>query len=133
MRRQVELHEQRAATTLAPTGASAREARQFVRVTLDSWHVPSEPIDTACLLATELVTNAVLHAGGEVELALLGWNRSVRVEVFDGSPILPRQRRADAPLSTSGRGMALVKALARTWGVSPRTPGKSVWFELSTD
>jgi anti-sigma regulatory factor (Ser/Thr protein kinase) len=89
----------------------------------------SDAVDTAALLVSEVATNAVLHAyGREVRVRVLGGAR-LRVEVFDGSPVLPVQRHA-APGAEGGRGMALVEALAVRWGVEARPTGKTFWFEV---
>ena len=128
----MEIPEQRVSTTLPPARAAAQQARRFVGETLRSWHIGAGPVDVACQLATELVTNAVLHAGSDVELALEGWDQRVRVEVIDASEVIPEPRQAPPALGTTGRGLALVKGMSSTWGVTPREPGKSVWFELST-
>ncbi|HVF19438.1 MAG TPA: ATP-binding protein [Mycobacteriales bacterium] len=123
---------QRVHTTLPSARASARDARRFVSETLRAWHVPDDPVDTACLLATELVTNAVLHAGSDVELLLEGSADTVRIEVVDSSAEVPEPRAVSSLLGTTGRGLNLVKGLSTTWGVTPHNQGKSVWFELST-
>jgi anti-sigma regulatory factor (Ser/Thr protein kinase) len=114
---------------LPPDAGSVRDARRFLRETLASWD--AEPLEwTASQALSELVTNAVLHAGTPVtvSLALLDDGR-LRLEVGDGSPRVPHQRRYGQQ-ATTGRGIALVAGLAETWGVEPRTGGKTVWCEL---
>lgn len=122
--------EQQVETTLPAARTSARDARRFIDRTLRAWSVPSEPRDTACLLTTELVTNAVLHAGSPVGLALKGWDHRLRVEVSDRSDTIPTLRAAHTAVGTTGRGLTLVKGFSHKWGVTPHPPGKSVWFEL---
>ncbi|MCU1595331.1 MAG: ATP-binding region ATPase domain protein [Frankiales bacterium] len=86
--------------------------------------------DTAVLLTSEVVTNAVEHAGpGPVRLSADGRPDRVRVEVCDDSDVQPVVRPLDEE-ATSGRGLSMVAALATTWGVTARHPGKAVWFEL---
>jgi anti-sigma regulatory factor (Ser/Thr protein kinase) len=108
---------------------SVRRARQHVAALLeaDDTGVSAE---VACLLVSELVTNAVLHAGSEVEIRVTSGPTAVRVEVVDGSS-RPAVRRHFSAESSTGRGMLLVEALASGWGVEPRATGKAVWFELA--
>jgi anti-sigma regulatory factor (Ser/Thr protein kinase) len=110
------------------------ETRRLLRDSLRLWGVPIL-VDTAELLATELLTNALQHTpGGAVLTATLssGPDHRLRVEVVDsltGRPrLVPRQQPAEQ--GTSGRGLLLVEALADAWGVQARGTGKAVWFEL---
>ena len=89
-------------------------------------------IDDVRLLVSELVTNAVVHAGGPCGLTLRIGADSIRVEVTDtGGGGL--QLRRPEPTEPSGRGLLIVDTLARDWGVLPDggTAGKTVWFELA--
>lgn len=83
------------------------------------------------LAVTELVTNALLHAGAPVLLRLLPILDGVRVEVQDSSPVAPVRAQVSSEAMT-GRGLALVDALAPRWGVD-RVPGagKVVWCEVT--
>jgi len=83
------------------------------------------------LAVTELVTNALLHAGSPVMLRLLPILDGVRVEVQDSSPVAPVRAQVSSEAMT-GRGLALVDALAPRWGVD-RVPGggKVVWCEVT--
>jgi DNA-binding NarL/FixJ family response regulator len=116
-------------TRLARDATSARAARRFVRDALAG--ADSEDLeDTITLLVSELVTNAVIHGGGEVEVLVRLMPGTVRVAVMDTSdtPLAPR---AAAEEDVSGRGLALVESLARRWGVDPVAGGgKAVWFEV---
>lgn len=114
--------------TLPAEPASVGAGRQFLRGTLREWDIP-ELSDTACLLASELLSNAVRHATGPLRLRLRQAGNEVSVEVSDGSPNLPRARQV-APDDESGRGLMLVEALAKAWGTAPRDVGKAVWFSL---
>jgi len=111
------------------------EARQVLREALRRWGVPGLA-DTAELLTSELVTNALQHTDrGAVLTAMLSperRSRRLRVEVRDFVPRHPRLR-APGDQVTSGRGLLLVQALADAWGVRPEGTGKVVWFELSVD
>lgn len=115
-----------------PAGVSA--ARRFVRAMIEELGAVAEALlDDAVLLTSELVANAVLHAGGpigvDVELEP-GPPARIRIEVSDDSPISPTVRDYGSGAST-GRGLALVARLASRWGVDPVEPnGKAVWAEL---
>ena len=118
-----------ASTRLSSDPQSARAARRFVRNALAG--AGSEDLEeTVTLLVSELVTNAVVHGGGEVEVLVRLVPGSVRVEVMDASATAPVPREA-ADEDTSGRGLALVESLARRWGIDPVPGGgKTVWFEV---
>jgi anti-sigma regulatory factor (Ser/Thr protein kinase) len=82
------------------------------------------------LLTGEVVANAVVHGPehGEVRVAVRIDHRGVRVSVTDESPARPWVQHP-APTAVSGRGMALVEALSRSWGVDVHDgDGKTVWF-----
>lgn len=111
-----------------PGGArSAVLAREFTRRTLTRWRYRGS-CDEAVLVVSELVTNAVLHAGGGAVLRLLGTGSWLRVEVTDGSPVPPAKRESG---SDGGWGLKLVERLTTTWGVLERDGGKVVWCELA--
>jgi anti-sigma regulatory factor (Ser/Thr protein kinase) len=115
--------------TLAPDPRSAAEARRFAADVLIAWDEESLA-DTVQLLVSELVTNAVLHAGSPVRLALWRRDNRIHVDVVDDSAVPPGLRDYDAE-ATTGRGLDLVGMVADAWGVEPRAPqGKSVWFEV---
>ena len=108
--------------------ASAAQAREFIRATLLGWRRQAL-VDDAMLLATELVTNAVVHAQSEVNLRLVALPERVRVEVADsGSGAL--QLKEPTAETLGGRGLLLVAALSQTWGTSADQGEKVVWFEL---
>ncbi len=107
---------------------SARSARQFVIGVLDDWRC-SDLVDSAALLVSELVTNAVVHAHSEVELSVHRRPHRIRVEVIDEAREQVRRRDAKED-EQSGRGMALIEALAVAWGIDSVLAGKSVWFEM---
>ena len=109
---------------------SAREARRFVAEFAARMSRP-EVVETAQLLVSELVTNAVAHAGTRVEVECARTDEGLRVSVCDGSSLLPVPGRPGA-WDERGRGLLLVDTLASRWGTD-RHPdhGKAVWFELS--
>ncbi|MFG2820570.1 ATP-binding protein [Kitasatospora sp. NPDC048365] len=120
------LHASVDAADLVAVGA----IRRRLRAALDRWGVP-QLADTAELLASELVTNALVHTGhGAVFDAVLTPEQKLRIEVQDGTTRLPG-RRQPSDSATSGRGLLLVEALADDWGVQLRGDGKVTWFELA--
>jgi anti-sigma regulatory factor (Ser/Thr protein kinase) len=120
-----------ASTTLPPEPTSARACRRFLRSTLEEWDA-DQFADDAVLLLSELVTNAVLHAGTEIDVEIRLERDVLRVEVRDGDPRLPTVRHYSL-LSGTGRGLALVAQTARSWDVEQLPTGKRVWFELEAE
>ncbi|MDF3287875.1 SpoIIE family protein phosphatase [Streptomyces silvisoli] len=112
---------------LAEDVALAGEARRFTRGTLASWGLSSLAEITE-LLVSELVTNALRHAGPPRQLRLFR-DRTLTVEVADTSRQIPLLRPVEEDLE-SGRGMRLVNELAHRWGSRMTRHGKVVWFEL---
>jgi len=108
-----------------------RAARRFVTQALSDWDDGDGDLtDTVNLLVSELVTNAVLHAGSDVEVLVRLTATAARIEVTDasGASIAPRNATSE---EDSGRGLALVGSLAQRWGVRPAAGGgKTVWFEV---
>ena len=113
--------------TLPPQRGSVPRARSLVRQALHDWGLDCL-VDTATLLVSELVTNAVQHAEGEIELVLAKGGALV-CEVTDRSAYPPRRRRSAAE-EEGGRGLAIVSEYSRAWGSRPVPSGKVVWFEL---
>jgi len=117
--------------TLPPVVEAARLARRATRDTLASWNVGYLE-ETATLLVSELVSNALRHAWhGNLaqELRLEVTETWLRIEVLDSDP-RPPEPRTPADLDESGFGFVLVEALADKWGVRPTTTGKAVCVEL---
>ncbi|MEO6712143.1 MAG: ATP-binding protein [Mycobacteriales bacterium] len=119
----------RAATHLPPARQSPRAARRFVGDMLRRWHFDSA-VERAQLLTSELVTNAVLHAGTEVQVVLEAYADTVHVEVIDLTHVPPVARYTPYDDLQTGRGLLLLDSVASSWGVDPRESGKSVWFDL---
>jgi anti-sigma regulatory factor (Ser/Thr protein kinase) len=106
-------------------------ARSFVGQCLRHWGYESI-IPDAELLTSEVVTNAVVHAGGPVVVEVDDLADSVVVVVEDSAATLPLQR-SPGPLDDGGRGLQILGALASGWGVSEIPDhGKFVWFRLMT-
>lgn len=117
------------AVALVASVEAAAQARGVVRDLLRQGHRP-DLADTACLLTSELVTNALVHSGAPVELVVDLDEARLAIEVIDASSESPVPREA-APLDTGGRGLAMVAHLADAWGITRVVPGKSVWFSIS--
>lgn len=116
--------------TLPPTPESATVARWLVTDLLRD-AVEGDTQDTAALLTTELVSNAIRHTRDELVLTVRLAGGRLRVGVSDSSHRRPQLVQV-GKRDTSGRGLHLVEALAEQWGVDPdeRGLGKTVWFEL---
>ncbi|HEV7208590.1 MAG TPA: ATP-binding protein [Mycobacteriales bacterium] len=104
-------------------------ARRFIEQTLPTWGADREQLDTATLIASELVTNAVLYGYGAATLELRATGDRVRILVSDGAAA-PPQARAAAADAEIGRGLRVVEACCLAWGVEPAQDGKVVWCEL---
>ncbi|SCK07714.1 ATP-binding protein [Streptomyces sp. WMMB 322] len=115
--------------------AEVGRARRWARSRLACCGIGSDDAraETLLLLVSELVTNAVVHAGTPSVLRMLLPGRqaagAVRVEVADLSNCPPRQRHAEGD-DTNGRGLELVSGLADRWGWQREGFGKRIWCEL---
>ncbi|MFF4558036.1 ATP-binding protein [Streptomyces sp. NPDC001422] len=105
------------------------EVRRALRELLCHWGMPGRS-ETAELLTSELVTNALVHTDHDAVLTATVGPRRLRVEVRDFVGRRPRLRVPDADDGTHGRGLVLVQSLADAWGVRAHGVGKAVWFEL---
>jgi PAS domain S-box-containing protein len=112
--------------------ASVRAARRHLRGLLVSAH-REQWADSAELALSEIATNAVLHAHTDLLLRVHVRDAEVEVEVEDGNPALPAQRRGHDAEATTGRGLELVSALTRDCGVRSGPAGKVVWFTVADD
>ncbi|QFZ76967.1 ATP-binding protein [Streptomyces fagopyri] len=117
---------------LAAHPASVARARQLTRARLAGWALSDDTCDTAVLVVSELVTNAILHsASSRVVCELHDNDDLVRIAVRDegrapGEP-RPSPRRPD---EEHGRGLPLVAAMCRAWGAQDTGPGLLVWADL---
>jgi len=134
-----------ASAAYLPEPAAVAAARKFVRDTLCSW-LEARPgadadaaaagglVDDAVLLTSELVTNAVVHAGTQVQVTCKLAAGAVEVVVRDSHParMVPGPAPDDTVPAerTGGRGLLLPSALAAAWGVSYGTDAKAVWFRM---
>ena len=115
---------------LGPETSSARHARRFVDEVLNRWHCDAL-LDEVQLLVSELVTNAVVHAGSDVEVAVRLLGDSLRIEVLDHAPVAQLRPSTPPDEAESGRGLLLVETIATSWGVEAFDGGKVVWFEVA--
>jgi anti-sigma regulatory factor (Ser/Thr protein kinase) len=113
---------------LAARREAPAQARALVATALADWRC-DKLVDVAQLLVSELVTNVVLHAGGEAEVSIALHDRCLRIEVADSSPVMPTQRERDDG-RVGGRGLPIIEVVGDRWGVEPRDGGKVVWAEL---
>ncbi|MFF4540582.1 SpoIIE family protein phosphatase [Streptomyces aureus] len=138
-------------TSLPGTPLAPAAARRFLRDTLEHWTggaVPGAEIidgrlaDDATVVVSELVTNAVVHAGTDVDLVCRlerqtdGPPGPLVIEVSDHHPSRAiREDGAEPPYGTPeyGRGLRLVSALSEAWGITYRPGGKTVWSRLLVD
>ena len=120
---------------LACSSASPRDARKFcseqLRDHLGSTRQADDIVDAAELIVSELITNAINASCSCTELTLSCEGESLRIAVGDdrsGQPLL----KAPTEREEHGRGLAIVDALAASWGVVARAEdGKQVWAELT--
>ncbi|MFG3017530.1 SpoIIE family protein phosphatase [Streptomyces sp. NPDC048254] len=130
--------------TLPGSPLAPGSARALVRACLDEWTdcgllEPGQRVaEDAMVVVSELVTNAVVHAGTDVEVDW--WLEEAReetafvVEVTDRHPSrAPRDHPGETPYETPeyGRGLRLVASLAESWGVTYRIGAKTVWARLT--
>jgi signal transduction histidine kinase len=106
---------------------SAGQARSHADSVMKRWNVVADGLES---VVTELVSNAIRHAGGDLSFGLTYENATVTVEVTDPGASLPTVKSA-APLDPNGRGLVIVERFAHRWGVRPGPSGKVVWAELA--
>jgi anti-sigma regulatory factor (Ser/Thr protein kinase) len=105
-------------------------ARGFLRSALETWRLDGFGQITE-LLASELVSNVVVHVGAPMTIRISRGASSIRVDVEDPSSTLPELRHPDVE-EEHGRGVLFVSELANDWGAERNERGKTVWFELDT-
>ncbi len=119
----------RISTPLHPVPAAIRRARKMVGDQLCAWGM-SDLVDDAELITSELVTNAIAHGGGVVELRLVALPNSIRISVLDHDPNAIPQVSGERGLQVGGRGLSIVAQVASDWGYELTADGKEVWAEL---
>lgn len=118
----------RRALVLEPRLEAAALARRHVRRALQGWGL-HELVEPAVLLTSEVVTNALLHSGTTITVRMAREGVGVRIEVQDGSTVMPVRRRHSTTAST-GRGVQLLASIAVDWGTEELATGKVVWFTV---
>jgi anti-sigma regulatory factor (Ser/Thr protein kinase) len=110
--------------------AAVSAVRLLVAGAVASWGHDRRLVADAALVATELATNAIVHAGSPFRVSVHRFGRVVRIMVHDRAPSLPAVLEPD-PRRGSGRGMHMIAAACRRWGVDVTPDGKTVWGELA--
>ena len=109
-----------------PDPQSVRRVRQMIRR-----EIPLADTLDVELVASELVTNVIRHAQTELVVTLEIHDSEVRIEVLDGSSIMPAARDLiTGNDGTGGTGLRLVETISNSWGAEPRPDGKVVWAEI---
>jgi serine phosphatase RsbU (regulator of sigma subunit) len=110
-------------------GAQLSRVRAFVAGELRAMG-RAELIDDAVLVASELASNALLHASGIEQVSVTDHGDAVRIAVHDRTRVPPVIARQSVEAMT-GRGLRLVAALSKEWGAEPTVDGKFVWADLT--
>lgn len=120
---------------LAAHPGSVARARHLTRTRLAGWAVCEDTCDTAVLVVSELVTNAIVHTAGEhVVCELHDEDGFIRIAVRDEGWAPGQSHPAtQRPEEEHGRGLLLVAALCRAWGAQDAGPGLLVWAELARE
>jgi hypothetical protein len=109
--------------------AAPAQARAHVKAAIRAWEIPVDP-DTAVLLTSELVTNAIRQPSGRTVTLAITCCCEFRVDVHDASRSMPVL--VDAPADAeAGRGLMLVTMLSADWGTYRTPAGKAVYFTLA--
>ncbi|WP_351233520.1 SpoIIE family protein phosphatase [Streptomyces sp. NPDC002133] len=119
-----------ASWTLPHDQTAVRRARHLAAGQLAEWGLEGLE-DSTKLIVSELVTNAVRHGTGPIDLRLTR-HQVLTVEVSDTGTCSPRPRNA-SPSNENGRGLAIVSQLSRRWGTRPTPGGKVIWAEKDLD
>ncbi len=105
-------------------------ARRWIRGLLEARDVDPVLVDDASLLVSELVTNAMVHAGGARGLRATFADGVLTLSVTDRSRITPAPRLFSPTDSSGGLGLQIIDQLSSTWGVERKPGGKTVWATL---
>jgi hypothetical protein len=117
---------------LPPVVAAAREARALVTDGCGRWDVP-ELAEPACIAITEMVNNAVAHAGTAMTVRVAPAAGALHLAVRDSSGERPAYAGLAPVNSTGGRGLLLIDTVARRWGSTALPDGKVVWCVLHAE
>jgi anti-sigma regulatory factor (Ser/Thr protein kinase) len=121
-----------ATSVFQPEPTSLVDVRSFVTRACEQWHLDPDDLALVVLVAGELATNAVLHGRSRYELTVSHRPGTVRIEVHDTNPRLPRLAETLPTLAQSGLGLRIVERTSRSWGAAADgTGGKCVWAEVA--
>ena len=121
--------------TLDAQVTAPRQARDFLAAACCAWRA-EQFIAPASLILSELVSNAVMHAGTELDVQLRLTDDVLLLSVHDTGPDMPKTTSQPDPLTIGGHGLDIVSQMSETWGVAPdpgEKTGKSVWCLLRAD
>ncbi|MBB4741321.1 anti-anti-sigma regulatory factor [Actinoplanes octamycinicus] len=118
------------ADSLLPVAGAAAHARRLAAEACARWGL-DELTDAARIVAGELVTNAMVHAGTMIDLRFSLGRRYLMITVRDGSREMPEISPMASVDPLAPRGLLLVEQFARRWGAVPAEGGKVVWASLS--
>ncbi|MEV5938719.1 ATP-binding protein [Streptomyces sp. NPDC051994] len=116
---------------LTGTEEEVSPARRLVVAKVRAWGVPldEETADVICLVASELITNAVIHGGGPITVTLCHRPGTLMIDVLDANTRTSKVNFRD--VEEGGRGLLLVGFLAARSGWEPVMRGKRVWVEIA--
>jgi anti-anti-sigma regulatory factor len=126
------LPRQHALRHLPPDPVILRAVRRVVAQACDAWGI-SRLTPLVELVATEVVTNAIEHAGTACDVTLALRGQYLQLAVRDGSPFPPRRAGSDGIAAPGGRGLVVVDGLTSGWGWTPLEDGKLVWALIALD
>lgn len=117
---------------LAGIESEVPPARREIVDKVRAWGVPldEETADVIRVVASELITNAVVHGAGPITVTLFNRPGHLVIDVLDGDPSVPRAGRAQAD-DENGRGLALIRLLSARCAWEPAGAGKRVWAEMA--
>jgi anti-sigma regulatory factor (Ser/Thr protein kinase) len=114
---------------VSDAASCAAVTRRQLGQILSDWDCGDDLVDDAKLVATELVTNGMLHGGGCTSLAAIFDGHLLRLEVGDRGGAIPQEHHYDDEAAT-GRGLGLIAAISSSWGWEVQVAGKIVWAEI---
>lgn len=121
----------RSASMAVPAEPTAPgRVRRWMTAQLTAWQVPEPMIGAAVLCASELATNALLHAGTAARVEIDLSSERLLVSVADSGTRGTVTRARTDTLSSRGRGLGLIEQLSDAWGTDPTVRGSTVWFEM---